>query len=169
MMWPAKTLPPIETFKSERGFTEGRESKISDMPDTRTPEIFTVSFPSLKDSRKGIVNAVIEKIQDRGLSTRLSRDELYLIIDEAVTNAMEHGNKWDPEKMVFISVSKNSRHLKISVSDEGKGFACGQCENSSTDTGPLTLRGRGIKIIRQFCSPRWNDRGNCIELIIDLA
>ncbi len=139
------------------------------MPDTRTSEIFTVSFPSLKDSRKGIVNAVIEKIQEKGLSTRLSGDELYLIIDEAVTNAMEHGNKWDPEKKVLISVLKNSRHLKIRVSDEGKGFACGRYDDTSADPGPLTLRGRGIKIIRQFCSPRWNDCGNCIELIIDLA
>lgn len=139
------------------------------MPDITTSEIFKLSFPSLKDSRKGIINTVIEKIQDRGLSTRISRDELYLVIDEAVTNAMEHGNRWDPQKKVFISASKNPHHLTISVSDEGQGFSCVQKENTSNDTGYLHLRGRGIKIIRQFCSPRWNERGNCIELIIDLA
>jgi len=138
------------------------------MPDIKPAEIYKVSFPSLKDSRKGIVNAVIENIQAKGLATRLSRDELYLIIDEAVTNAMEHGNKWDPEKMVSVSVTINASHLNICVSDEGGGFACTPSSNTCVETEPLTLRGRGIKIIRQFCNPRWNDRGNRIELIIDL-
>lgn len=87
---------------------------------------------------------------------------------EAVTNAMEHGNKWDPEKMVSVSVTKNASHLNISVSDEGVGFVCVPSSNTCSETEALTLRGRGIKIIRQFCRPRWNDRGNRIELIIDL-
>ena len=138
------------------------------MPDIKPAEIYKVSFPSLKDSRKGIVNAVIENIQAKGLATRLSRDELYLIIDEAVTNAMEHGNKWDPEKMVSVSVTKNASHLNISVSDEGVGVVCVPSSNTCSETEALTLRGRGIKIKRQFCRPRWNDRGNRIELIIDL-
>jgi len=154
-------------FKGRSGAE--RKTKKSDMPEIKSAEIFNISFPSLKDSRKDSVNAVIENIHSKGLSTRLSRDELYLIIDEAVTNAMEHGNKWDAQKMVFISVSKNTHHLKISVSDEGAGFSDARCFDAITDTGPLPLRGRGLKIIRQFCSPRWNERGNRIELIIDLA
>ncbi|HSV97416.1 MAG TPA: ATP-binding protein [Spirochaetota bacterium] len=139
------------------------------MPDIKAEEIYNVSFPSLKDSRKGVVNAVIEKILENGLSTKLSRDELYLLIDEAVTNAMEHGNKWNPDKMVSVIVTKNPSHLNISVSDEGAGFALGTTSNTCAEMEPLTIRGRGIKIIRQFCRPRWNDCGNCIELIIDLA
>ncbi|RPI97322.1 MAG: ATP-binding protein [Spirochaetales bacterium] len=138
------------------------------MPEIKAAEIFNVSFPSLKDSRKGVVNGVIENIYKKGLSTKVSRDELYLIIDEAVTNAMEHGNRWDPEKMVTISVTKYASHLNISVSDEGAGFSCAPSSNTCPESESLTLRGRGIKIIRQFCKPRWNDRGNIIELIIDL-
>jgi anti-sigma regulatory factor (Ser/Thr protein kinase) len=138
------------------------------MPDIKPAEIYNVSFPSLKDSRKGIVNTVIDNIQANGLSTKLTRDELYLVIDEAVTNAMEHGNKWDRGKMVSIAVTRQANQLVVSVSDEGAGFACVPSINACAETETLTLRGRGIKIIRQFCNPRWNDRGNRIDLIIDL-
>jgi serine/threonine-protein kinase RsbW len=131
-------------------------------------EILRTSFPSLKDDRKRIIDVILGKIAAHKIEVRLSRDEMYLVVDEALTNAMEHGNNWDPGKMVTIGVKLNNNHLNISIEDEGTGFNTGLMNNGFQDRNNLTVRGRGIKLIRQFCRPVWNSRGNRIELIIDL-
>ena len=131
--------------------------------------MFNAEIPTGIESKNLVLSVFMDKLREFVASDPFDEYGCRLAMDEALTNAMEHGNKWDPQKMVFISVSKNTHHLKISVSDEGAGFSDARCFDAITDTGPLPLRGRGLKIIRQFCSPRWNERGNRIELIIDLA
>lgn len=80
---------------------------------------------------------------------------------------MEHGNRWDPEKMLAVSVSADTSYLEISITDEGAGFDTSLVSEAA---GPaaLKIRGRGIRLIRQFCTPRWNKRGNQIRLLVDL-
>mgnify|MGYP003350775431 CR=1 FL=1 len=41
-----------------------------------------------------------------------------LIVDEAVTNAMEHGNRWNEDKSVSVSVWADSSCLHIAVEDQ---------------------------------------------------
>ena len=59
------------------------------------------NYFSENNNRKDIIDAVTKAILDNGRELLLSDEELYLVVDEAVTNAMEHGNKWNPKK-VFI-------------------------------------------------------------------
>jgi len=53
-------------------------------------------------------------------------DELYaklmLVVSEAVTNAIMHGNKEDESKKVFITAQSDSEELTFIVKDEGEGF-----------------------------------------------
>ena len=45
-----------------------------------------------------------------------------LTIQEALTNALVHGNRCDPEKTISISMSLNDASLFVSVSDSGPGI-----------------------------------------------
>lgn len=79
---------------------------------------------------------------------------------------MEHGNKWDPGKRCAVGVGVDSSYLEISITDEGAGFNTSLV--SSAAGGALKMRGRGIRLIRQFCTPRWNKSGNQIKLLVKL-
>ncbi len=127
-------------------------------------EIHNKSYPSLKDSRKKIIEEIIKEIKNNRISISLSNDELYLVIDEALTNAMEHGNQWNPNKLVSVRVVKNSKYMNIMIGDEGTGFRSDALQHTQDSVRNLKPRGRGIYIIRQFCQPSWNQSGNQITL-----
>ena len=47
---------------------------------------------------------------------------VHLALEEALINAIKHGNKMNPEKEVKIDYSVSSEKVEISMTDEGKGF-----------------------------------------------
>src|SRR6056297_1827782 len=128
--------------------------------------ILDSSYPTIREARKDIIDDIVNIISEKNIELKIDKMELYLIIDEALTNAMEHGNHWDSNKKVKINVSINSKHLKISISDQGNGFLRGGEKNINSPH--LLPRGRGIYIIKQFCKPVWNKKGNQIVLNVEL-
>ncbi len=131
-------------------------------------KIFSEKFSSQRNNRKKIVDAISGYINNNCENIPISPEELYLILDETVTNAMEHWNNWNPDKTVQIEVAYNSKGLKIIISDQGDGFDVKKFKKKLKDRNILSTRGRGIYIISQFCKPTWNDEGNQINIEIPL-
>ena len=128
--------------------------------------IINEKFPSSPINKNTIINLIINKIKQNSIPKKIDYNELFLIIDEALTNAMEHGNHWDPLKHVNVMITHKNDYLIITIEDEGSGF---DTENyNKTDTKNLNLRGRGIQIIKHFCNPVWNSTGNQINFNIDI-
>jgi serine/threonine-protein kinase RsbW len=71
-------------------------------------------------------------------------------VREAVTNAIQHGNKLDQSKRVDISFEVAPDHLDISVKDEGNGFQIDKLPNPLDPENLLKPSGRGIFYIRSF-------------------
>lgn len=132
---------------------------------------YTRAVQTSQDSRLKLIEDIISFLDRNSFDTEMDRYELYLILDEAVTNAMEHGNRWVPDKQVFVRVyqeSQESDSIRIGVRDEGLGF---NTENIPSDlrlNGSLSPRGRGLYIIKKFCELEFNRLGNEITLICPL-
>lgn len=122
-----------------------------------------VKYPSIKEIRRSIVDDMMSQIAKHKVQVKLDTLELYLVIDEALTNAMEHGNMWDKNKFVDIHISRNTSHLYITITDEGNGF---KRRNSSIQH--MHSRGRGIFIIKQFTKVTWNKKGNSITMAVPI-
>jgi serine/threonine-protein kinase RsbW len=128
--------------------------------------IINDSFPSELSTKNDIIETIVNKIKNDSDSKKIDYNELFLIIDEALTNAMEHGNHWDPHKHVDVKITKTDDYLSISIEDEGPGFNINKY--SKKDSKPnLNPRGRGIQIIKHFCKPKWNNAGNKIDFSIN--
>ncbi|MBN2160390.1 MAG: ATP-binding protein [Spirochaetes bacterium] len=126
--------------------------------------ILNESFPSEQGKRKEILDFLCEKISASSPDMAISIEDLYLSLDEAITNAMEHGNGWNPKKKVTVTADIAGRDLLISIADEGKGFDTRDIRANLHNRDILSTRGRGIYIISQFCDISWNSRGNQINL-----
>lgn len=90
---------------------------------------------------------------------------------EAVINAIQHGNKFDLNKKVSLSVEAFDKKIIIAVQDEGKGFDPSSVEDPRTPENLLKERGRGIFIIRQLAnsvSIRSGEKGTVVEMIFDI-
>ena len=66
---------------------------------------------------------------------------------EACTNAMEHGNKLDPEVSIEIVIEIEDLTITFTVMDHGDGF---DFEHWAPSDELMRLRGRGIMIMREF-------------------
>lgn len=88
-----------------------------------------------------------------------------LAIEEAVVNAMKHGNHMDKAKKVSITYSVDANECRISVEDEGEGFDPSAVPNPTTDENLELPHGRGLMLIHAYMDEvSHNEKGNCIMM-----
>src|SRR5258708_736742 len=72
-----------------------------------------------------LMNAVLEYLLDRvaklGL-IQVEQSNLFVALDEAFVNAVKHGNRNDPGKLLRVTAELSSREAIFTVEDEGDGF-----------------------------------------------
>lgn len=75
---------------------------------------------------------------------------IMLSINEAVTNAIIHGNEQDPSKKVYVKARLEDKTLTVTVKDEGKGFDPANLPNPLDKENLLKEGGRGVYLIKQY-------------------
>ncbi len=71
-------------------------------------------------------------------------EPLFVAVNEAVNNAILHGNKQDKDKKVYLTITSSPSEVRIVVRDEGGGFSR-LADNRTSDE--LRESGRGLEII----------------------
>ena len=77
-----------------------------------------------------------------------------MAVRECAINAITHGNKSNPEKLVFVDFSVEERgaerNLVVTVRDQGDGFEPSAITHPLAPENILSTSGRGIFLVRQF-------------------
>jgi len=78
-------------------------------------------------------------------------DELYgnisVCVVEAVSNAIQHGNKFDVTKIVILNYEYTESDLTFVIEDEGKGFNMESVPDPTLPENVENIKGRGIFLI----------------------
>ena len=69
---------------------------------------------------------------------------------EALNNAIKHGNKMDEKKKVDFCIQVEDEEFRIIIRDEGEGFDFGQVPDPTEPQNLLKTSGRGIFYMRSF-------------------
>lgn len=77
-------------------------------------------------------------------------NRIFLGISEAVSNAIQHGNKMNPEKNVRIKMKLHGNCFNIEVEDEGMGFSDHALVDPTCRENIKLENGRGIFIMRKL-------------------
>lgn len=112
-----------------------------------------------------VINSVLETLQGfEGLKDPVT---LRLCLEELLHNAMEHGNRCDVSKKVYITVKAEPRRATIRVRDEGEGFDFQRRLQAAAEKEDLlSERGRGLLIVRHYADElRFNREGNEATLV----
>ncbi len=92
--------------------------------------------------------------------------QVQLGLQEALVNAVRHGNGNDPAKCLRIRRIETSRWLIWQVQDEGVGLPP-SARRSHLPQHCDALGGRGLFLIHQcFDDVRWSRRGNRLQLAV---
>ena len=88
-----------------------------------------------------------------------------LALEEALVNAIKHGNQLDPDKSVRVSYRITPDRFDVKITDEGPGF---NPEDVPDPTAPENLErpcGRGLLLIRGFMtSVEYKGKGNVVAM-----
>ncbi len=103
----------------------------------------------------------------------LSEDLLFRIrycLEEAIANAIEHGNLASPHYSVHLSWTLYGNILECCIEDEGEGVQEGDIpQRSSSDEALWTPYGRGRRIIEQYSDYVYNNsKGNALYILFKL-
>lgn len=88
-----------------------------------------------------------------------------LALEEAIVNAIKHGNGMDPEKNVRIECSISKDQVKIEIEDEGEGFVPSEVPDPTDFENLEKPCGRGLMLMRSFMTRiDFNASGNRVTL-----
>lgn len=92
-------------------------------------------------------------------------NNLKLALVEAVTNAMEHGNHWNPDLTVVVEADITPEWLTVRVSDQGPGFDASCLPDPTSPEYLLCDRGRGVFLMNAIMDQvSYSPQGNRVTL-----
>ena len=84
---------------------------------------------------------------------------------EAVNNAIKHGNKEIPEKLVDVVIEYIDNELRISVTDQGDGFDPTRIPDPTLPANIEELSGRGVFLMTKLSDAiTFNEKGNSVTM-----
>jgi serine/threonine-protein kinase RsbW len=91
---------------------------------------------------------------------------IQMAVEEAVVNAIEHGNKRDPSKLVHIVFQVTPEKVTMMIQDEGEGFDHRNVADPTEDELVDKPRGRGVMLMRELMSEAiYNEAGNQVTMV----
>lgn len=111
--------------------------------------VFRLNLNSTYEESERIPDFVNEIQHKCGLSKKLT-DNLMLVLSEAVTNAIVHGNKLNPDKVAQVTLEVLPNFVKGTVKDEGDGFKPSAQDNPLQEENLLKAGGRGVYLIHEL-------------------
>jgi serine/threonine-protein kinase RsbW len=90
---------------------------------------------------------------------------IQLAVEEAIVNAIKHGNRFDQNKMVFIHCWLSRELFRIEIADEGEGFDPDALPDPTSPERLEEPTGRGVMLMRTFMNRvTYNAKGNVVTL-----
>ena len=117
------------------------------------------------------VERFVEEICDAYYITNSYYGNILLAIEEAVKNAIVHGNKLNPAKEVIITFTSQTNSLCFIISDQGAGFDINALPDPlAVDDAAIEHTGKGIFLIRSLADKmQFNPAGNQVEIVFYIS
>ncbi|RKD17313.1 serine/threonine protein kinase [Pelobium manganitolerans] len=128
-------------------------------------ELYSLQLPSNSESVAVLENFIDDLVQKLGIGEDVYAN-LMTCLNEALTNAIYHGNKQDPNKKVYVNLDVIlNKRLVFTITDEGEGFDFNNIPDPTDIENLEKLTGRGVFIMKRLADQCiFNTRGNEVEL-----
>ena len=91
--------------------------------------------------------------------------DIRLAIEEAVRNAIEHGNPPNKGLSVVVSYCVDKDKIEVTVEDQGEGFDFKKVPDPRTEDNIMKGGGRGVFLIHKLMDKvTYNKKGNIITI-----
>lgn len=107
--------------------------------------VFSSTLESVDQAEELAVNFA----RDTGVEEE-DQHRIGMAVREIMVNAVTHGNRYNAQKSVKVSVERSPEELVVRISDEGEGFDPETLPNPLAQENLLRNSGRGIFLVKAF-------------------
>jgi serine/threonine-protein kinase RsbW len=123
-----------------------------------------ITIPSdLAEARR-----VQERIEEALTASAYTEHDIFAIklaLEEALVNAIKHGNQMDPDKRVFVVFHVTAERFDIRITDEGEGFNPEDVPDPTAIENLERPCGRGLLLMRGFMTEvQYHGKGNVVTM-----
>ena len=123
------------------------------------------TIPSDYADAREVQRQVREEVERAGYDAD-AQFAVKLALEEALINAIKHGNQLDPGKRVHVEWQVTPQTIEITIEDEGPGFDRRSVPDPTTRENLEKLTGRGILLIESFMHKvEWSNQGRRLRLV----
>lgn len=123
-----------------------------------------IQIPSLIENIR-----VVESFIDNSKEKFHIEDDIYgnimVAVTESVNNAIRHGNKFDKDKTVYLSLLVEPDTLHFVIEDEGNGFNLEEIDDPTVPANLERPGGRGIFLMKHLSDEvKFTNNGRNVQL-----
>ena len=145
------SLPPLPTMNPQR-----QASPVA------FKDVVIPSDPSA-------ARCVEDQIEQLLLTHQASSQDVFrirLALEEALINAIKHGNKLDTTKKVHVEATVTPEQIEIMIEDEGPGFCRADVPDPTAEENLLKCSGRGILLMETYMDRvEYSNAGRRVRMI----
>lgn len=116
------------------------------------------------------IEALVDEICEMYQVSEDYYGNILVAVTEAVNNAIQHGNKYDPNKSIDLEFIPNDNHITFTIKDEGEGF---DYDNLPDPTDPENIEkphGRGIFLMKHLADGvEFQENGRIVMLNFNIS
>jgi serine/threonine-protein kinase RsbW len=172
-----ESCPPITIIDNaddlrsslERSLRSVNQPVVAKQPDgtgnSESGKIF-IEIPSNLAFLEPVTNHLITRIEQAWSLPAGSCPHLSIALSESLINAIKHGNKNDPAKLVRITSEVSNDKVRFIVEDEGDGFDVKKVPHPRNPENLLKTSGRGVLFIQSIMDEaQYNGPGNRLTMV----
>jgi len=132
---------------------------------SHTHEKIEFELPSDLTLMNGVLQYLLERVAKLGVIAP-EKSNLFIALDEAFVNAVKHGNKNDPTKLVRVGAELSPKEACFTIEDEGEGFDVQTIPDPCDPTNLFKSSGRGVLLIYNIMDEvEYNAQGNRVKMV----
>lgn len=131
--------------------------------------VFEKVIRSDKDEARELIGdalAYFRELRQSGLAGEISEFNFRLALDEALENAISHGNGYDAGKKVRLTIRGFRNKIDMTIEDEGSGFTPEPEPEKKLRRNLFASHGRGLCLLNTIGTIQWNIKGNSINVVL---
>jgi serine/threonine-protein kinase RsbW len=132
---------------------------------SHTHEKIEFELPSDLALMSGVLQYLLERVAKIGVISP-EGSNLFVALDEAFVNAVKHGNKYDPTKLIRIGAELSPKEACFTIEDEGEGFDVETIPDPRDPANLFKSSGRGVLLIYNIMDEvEYNAQGNRVKMV----
>lgn len=132
--------------------------------DTTIPGSTRIDLARERGAIDGLIEDILDAARGRGFEDG-AVFAIRLAIEEAITNAFEHGHAGRADRTVRVEYRVTADAVDVAVEDQGPGFDPDKLPDPTTEENLSKPSGRGVMLMRAYMTEvRFNKTGNRVRL-----